>query len=35
LDVELVFFDQIKEQIEGALEDFQADFVVSGFHAGF
>lgn len=31
MDVELVFFDQVKEKIERALEDLKVDFVFGGF----
>ncbi len=33
MDVELIFFDEVEEEVEGAFEDFEADFVVIGFHA--
>ncbi|MFT6179906.1 MAG: hypothetical protein ACJA1W_002255, partial [Akkermansiaceae bacterium] len=32
VDIDLVFFDEIEKQIKGALEDFQTDFVIGGFH---
>lgn len=34
LNIKLVFFDQIEEQIEGTLEDFQLHFIVVAFHTG-
>lgn len=33
MDVQLVFFDEVEQEIERALEDFKTDFVVVGFHA--
>ena len=34
MDVHLVLFDEVEEEIERAFEDFEADFVVVGFHGG-
>jgi hypothetical protein len=34
MDVHLVPLDQIEQQVERAFEDFEADFVVGGFHGG-
>jgi nucleotide-binding universal stress UspA family protein len=34
MDVHLVLFDEVEEEIERALKDFEADFVVVGFHGG-
>ena len=32
MDVHLVFFDEVEQEVERAFEDFEADFVVVGFH---
>jgi nucleotide-binding universal stress UspA family protein len=32
MDVHLVFFDEVEQEIERAFEDFEADFIVVGFH---
>jgi hypothetical protein len=34
MDVHLVFFDEVEEEIERAFEDFEADFIVVSFHKG-
>ncbi len=34
VNVHLVFPNEVKKQVEGAFENFQADFVVGRFHAG-
>lgn len=31
MDIQLVFFDQIEQEIQGALENFELDFVIGGF----
>jgi len=32
VDVDLVFFDEVEQEVERTFEDFEADFVVVGFH---
>jgi hypothetical protein len=32
MNVHLVLLDQVKQEIEGPLENLQSDFVVGGFH---
>lgn len=31
VDIEFVLFDEVEEEVEGAFEDFEADFVIDGF----
>ena len=34
MNVHLVFLNEVKQQVQGAFENFKADFVVIGFHGG-